>query len=107
MEGKNCLVTGSSRGLGKATVRELMGLGCYVFMAQRGKEEEKEVAKVREEAGGRGGGRVVSLDLGDLDSVEGCVGEVKRELEEKGELLDVVILNAAIVPAVTALTKQG
>jgi len=108
--GKNCLVTGTSRGLGKSIAPELMSLGCQVYCAQREIDgmntinEISEVARTLSSDGIlSGSAELIELDLNDLEKVKKTVGK----LISKNVIFDVVVLNAAVVTADNQYTKQG
>jgi 3-oxoacyl-[acyl-carrier protein] reductase len=82
LEGKKALVTGGSRGIGRAIALELADAGASVTVGYRsGKDEAEEVAK---EAGGQ-------ALRADVSSAE----EAARLVEEAGEL-DVLVNNAGL-----------
>jgi 3-oxoacyl-[acyl-carrier protein] reductase len=82
LEGKRALVTGASRGIGRAVAEELARAGADVVLGYRsGAEEAEEVA-------GAIGARAVQADVSDPDSA-------KRLVEEAGDL-DVLVNNAGI-----------
>ena len=82
LEGKTALVTGGSRGIGRAIALELARAGASVVVGYRSGAEEAEA--VASEAGGR----AVQADVGDPD-------EAKRLVEEAGDL-DVLVNNAGV-----------
>jgi 3-oxoacyl-[acyl-carrier protein] reductase len=82
LEGKTALVTGGSRGIGRAIALELARAGASVVVGYRSGREEAEA--VAEEAGGR----AVQADVSDPT-------EAKRLVEEAGEL-DVLVNNAGL-----------
>jgi 3-oxoacyl-[acyl-carrier protein] reductase len=82
LEGKTALVTGGSRGIGAAVVRELARAGAAVVVGYRSGAEE--AAAIASELGGR----AVQADVSDAD-------DAKRLIEEAGEL-DVLVNNAGI-----------
>jgi len=82
LEGKTALVTGASRGIGRAIALELARAGASVVVGYRSGAEEAEA--VASEAGGR----AVQADVGDPD-------EAKRLVEEAGDL-DVLVNNAGV-----------
>ena len=82
LEGKNALVTGASRGIGRAIAVELAQAGATVVIGYRtGKDEAEALAAEI-------GGRAVQADVSDPDSARALV-------EEAGEL-DILVNNAGI-----------
>jgi 3-oxoacyl-[acyl-carrier protein] reductase len=82
LEGKRALVTGASRGIGRAIAEELAAAGAEVVVGYRsGADEAAEIA-------GSIGGRAVHADVSDPD-------DAKRLVEEAGDL-DVLVNNAGI-----------
>jgi 3-oxoacyl-[acyl-carrier protein] reductase len=82
LDGKTALVTGASRGIGKAIALELARAGASVVLGYRtGKDEAEAVA---EEAGGR----AVQADLADPGAA--------RELVEGAGELDILVNNAGL-----------
>jgi 3-oxoacyl-[acyl-carrier protein] reductase len=82
LEGKTALVTGASRGIGRAIAAELANAGATVVIGYHsGKDEAAEVA-------GEIGCRAVQADVSDPDAA-------KRLVEEAGDV-DVLVNNAGI-----------
>jgi 3-oxoacyl-[acyl-carrier protein] reductase len=82
LEGKTALVTGASRGIGRAIALELAGAGASVVVGYRSGAEEAEAVA------GETGGRAVQADVADPE-------QAKRLVEEAGEL-DVLVNNAGL-----------
>jgi 3-oxoacyl-[acyl-carrier protein] reductase len=82
LEGKTALVTGGSRGIGRAIASELAGAGAAVVVGYRSGAEEAET--VASEIGGR----AIQADVSDGE-------EARRLVEEAGEI-DILVNNAGI-----------
>ena len=82
LEGKNALVTGASRGIGRAIALELAAAGASVVVGYRaGADEAETVAK-------EAGGRAVQADISDPEAAA-------KLLEDAGEL-DILVNNAGL-----------
>ena len=82
LEGKRALVTGASKGIGRAIAEELARAGAEVVVGYRsGKDEAEELAQ-------RIGGRAVQADVSSPD-------DAKRLVEEAGDI-DVRVNNAGL-----------
>jgi NAD(P)-dependent dehydrogenase (short-subunit alcohol dehydrogenase family) len=77
LENKLALVTGGSRGIGRAVVEMLADEGCDVIVVSRNAEDDATLAA----SAARTGRRLVpvSADLGTLEGVEGVALRVQRE----------------------------
>ena len=101
IEGKTCLVTGASSGLGKATAVQLAERGGRVMMACRSglPEAGEEVKRLS----GSGSVDMAHVNLADINSIYAfCEGMRKRQAR-----FDIVVCNAGVVPAKARKTKQG
>ena len=82
LDGKTALVTGASRGIGRAVAVELAAAGASVLVNYRtGREEAEALASEI-------GGRAVQADVSDPD-------EARTLVEEAGEL-DILVNNAGV-----------
>jgi NAD(P)-dependent dehydrogenase (short-subunit alcohol dehydrogenase family) len=92
LENKTALVTGASRGIGRATASALAKAGAHVLVhyGRSRQEAESLVVEIR-----RKGGRadVVSADLGTPDSASLLAKQVRSIV---GDRLDVLVLNAGV-----------
>jgi 3-oxoacyl-[acyl-carrier protein] reductase len=82
LEGKNALVTGASRGIGRAIAAELAAAGATVVVSYRSGADEADALATEI------GGRAVQADVSDPESARALV-------EEAGDL-DVLVNNAGV-----------
>jgi len=101
IEGRVCLVTGASSGLGKAVAEALARRGGHVIMACRSGIPEAAEA-VRRECGGDSV-EMLHVDLADLASVN----RLCDALRERKIQLDIAILNAGLMPRRARRSAQG
>lgn len=91
LKGKNCLVTGGSRGIGRSIALTLAGLGANVAITYaRSSEAAEEVKKQILDKGVEG--KAIQADAVDLSRAE----EVIAEITEDWGKLDVIVNNAGI-----------
>jgi len=103
LEGRVALVTGASRGLGKAIADAMAGAGAHVVLAARSGDALNENAAAIRSKGGRAD--VVRLDVTDEDAI---VEAVARTVADAGRL-DILVNNAGTVhraPVVEADTDD-
>ncbi len=92
LAGKTALVTGASRGIGRATAVALGKAGAQVLLHYgRGKQEAEAVAEEIRRAGGRAD--TVSADLSAADGPAKLAAETRRIV---GDRLDILVANAGI-----------
>jgi len=89
-ENKVALITGSSRGIGLATARELASRGAKIALNARGKERLEQARESLE----REGYSVISIQA-DVTSPDACRDMVARTVAEFGRL-DILINNAGV-----------
>ena len=90
LDGRVALVTGASRGIGRAVAQELARRGAFVFLGARDEARLAEVVREIEAAGGRAS--ALALDVSDRASVDGALDAV---LKGQGRL-DHLVNNAGI-----------
>jgi 3-oxoacyl-[acyl-carrier protein] reductase len=97
LSGKTALVTGASRGLGRASALKLAQAGAQVLVhfSSGAEEAERVVAEIR-----KAGGRADSVGV-DLAAAEGPHKLAKRTREIIGDRLDILIANAGVSKAAT------
>lgn len=75
LEDKVAVVTGSSKGIGKAIAVELAREGCRVMLAARGEKDLEAAAEDVRRAGDAGDVAAVAADVTRADEVEGLIAE--------------------------------
>src|SRR3954462_13851741 len=92
LKGRACVVTGASRGIGRASARLLCAEGADVLLVARTEEALLEAADECAAAGQEAGGRAESLvaDVTDAESAERIIGEADERLGQ----VDVLVNNA-------------
>ena len=103
MEGKIIIVTGSNSGIGKATVKSLVGMGATVVMAVRNREKGE---MARDEIAEKTGSESVSVMVCDMASRD-SITRFSDEFRSKHDRLDVLINNAGAVFAKRRLSVDG
>jgi NAD(P)-dependent dehydrogenase (short-subunit alcohol dehydrogenase family) len=92
LEGRVAVVTGSSRGIGRASAELLARLGARVVVSSRKEEACRPVAEAIRAAGGEA--EVIACNIGRKPEVEALVA---RTLDRFGRI-DALICNAAVNP---------
>jgi NAD(P)-dependent dehydrogenase (short-subunit alcohol dehydrogenase family) len=103
MEGKTCVITGASAGIGKASAEQLASMDASVVMVCRSRGRG-ERAKAEVEV--KSGSRSVELMLADLASLD-SVRAFARQFEESHGSLHVLLNNAGVVRLRRSLTADG
>ena len=92
LKGKVALITGSTRGIGKATALMMAKAGARIVVTSR---KEKACAEVTEEIVKAGGEAfAVPCDVADTDQVKALA----EQAEKKWRRIDILVCNAAVSP---------
>ncbi|MGF7150153.1 gluconate 5-dehydrogenase [Sphingomonas zeicaulis] len=90
LEGRTAMITGASRGLGKAIALGFAEAGASLILAARDAGKLEETAEAVREAGGQA--RTIAFDLGDLDAVQAAADRLTAE----DTPIDILVNNGAI-----------
>jgi 3-oxoacyl-[acyl-carrier protein] reductase len=90
LEDKVAVVTGSSKGIGKAIAVELAREGCRVALAARGEKDLEEAAEDVRRTGSAGDVLAVAADVTKADEVERLIEETVARFET----VDILVNNA-------------
>ncbi len=91
--GKNALITGGTRGIGRAITRRLAEAGANTLAVWRGDEETASVSLAERQAFGLGTHTNFQADIGDEGQVDALIAQVKSDYASG---LDLLILNAGM-----------
>jgi len=92
LEGKVALITGSTKGIGKAIAQRMAEQGAKVVISSRNQELCDEVAGEINESGGTA--IAVACNINYKEQLENLVAQTEQQLGK----LDVLVCNAAINP---------
>jgi NAD(P)-dependent dehydrogenase (short-subunit alcohol dehydrogenase family) len=100
LDGKTCLVTGASRGLGSAVARQLARRGASLILPCR---SDHEATRRGVAAEGDGEVSTPDVDLSDLRSIRSLADRLRDEQVR----IDVAVMNAGIVTRSARKSAQG
>ena len=103
MTGKVCVVTGTTRGLGRVAAQRLASCGATVVMLNRNEQAGKETAAAITSETGNKDVHNVPCDLADLAAVKAASEAVLARWPE----VDVLLCNAGILTTELTPTAQG
>lgn len=103
LTGKVAIVTGANSGIGYETAKAMAAKGATVVMACRNLQKANPAAEQIREVDPAGTVTVMTLDLGDLDSVQAFAAAFRAKYDR----LDLLINNAGIMMPPYGKTAQG
>jgi 3-oxoacyl-[acyl-carrier protein] reductase len=92
LKARVAIVTGASRGIGRACAAELLAEGAHVVVASQDPQRNADACRA---LGGKGSGRVLGIPF-DIESDDSVRQMVERAIAELGRL-DILVNNAALV----------
>lgn len=99
LDGKVAVITGSSRGIGRAIAETMAGLGAKVVISSRKAEACEEVAGAIRAKGGEA--IVVPCNISQKDEVENLIAETEKQYGAP----DILVCNAAVNPSYGPLAE--
>jgi NAD(P)-dependent dehydrogenase (short-subunit alcohol dehydrogenase family) len=94
LSGKVAVITGSSRGIGRAIAEAMADQGARVVVSSRKAEACREVADAINAKHGDGRAIVVAASISSKEALQNLVNETKRQLRR----IDILVCNAASNP---------
>src|SRR5262245_347029 len=101
LTGKTAVITGSSRGIGKAIAAALAQQGANVVISSR-KAEACEAVAQEINALGRGRAVPIACNISHKEQLQALVDEARRQFGK----IDVLVCNAAVNPYFGALSEM-
>lgn len=100
LEGKTAVITGGSKGIGRAIAQTFAGAGARVVLAARGAEELDKAAREIESNGGRA--IAIPTDVSDNEQVEALMA---KAVEGFGSI-DILVNNAGAAPFFSTIDQM-
>lgn len=100
---KNCVITGSSAGIGKATAIEMAKLNYSVIMLVKDSEKSRRALEDIKLESNSDDIKIYYVNLSSQKSIRNVVKEIKREYSK----IDVLINNAGVVKRKHEITDEG
>ena len=99
LQGKSAIITGGSKGIGKAIAQAFSEAGASVALAARSREELEQAAKEIEAAGGRA--LAIPTDVTDPEQVQQLIDRTVADLGT----VDILVNNAGAAPFLSTLDQ--
>lgn len=93
LSGKNALVTGGTRGIGRAISHQLAEAGASTSAVYRDDAESAQTSLAERQAFGTGTHRNYQADIGDAAQIDALTEQVLADYENR---LDILVLNAGV-----------
>lgn len=103
MTGRVCVITGATRGIGRATAEGLAALGATLVLICRRREDGDEVARALAETRRAPPPTVVTADLDSQRSIR----DAARAVHQRHPRVHVLINNAGVIPRTRETTVDG
>jgi NAD(P)-dependent dehydrogenase (short-subunit alcohol dehydrogenase family) len=100
LEGKTAIITGGSKGIGRAIAQTFSAAGASLALAARGHEDLEQAAKEIEAGGGRA--LAIPTDVTDTEQVQSLVDRTVAELGT----VDILVNNAGAAPFLSTLDQM-
>lgn len=100
LEGKAAVITGASRGIGKATAEEMARIGVAVVLAARSSDSIQTIADAIRDTGGQAA--AIACDVSRHDDVAAAVALCRDRFGS----LDILVNNAGVIEPIARLTDS-
>ena len=102
VEGKNCLITGATSGIGRSTALALCKMGANIFFIARNPQKAKELTEEIERVSGKSPYSIIA-DLSSFKQIE----KAAEEYKSLNKPIDVLLNNAGIMNTERRVTEDG
>ena len=102
VEGKNCLITGATSGIGRSTALALSEMGANIFFIARNQKKAEELSEGIEKVSGKSPNAIIA-DLSSFKQIERAAEEYKS----LNKPIDVLLNNAGIMNTERRVTEDG
>ena len=102
VEGKNCLITGATSGIGRSTALALSEMGANIFFIARNQQKAEELTEEVERVSGKSPNAIIA-DLSSFKQIE----RAAEEFKSLNKPIDVLLNNAGIMNTERRVTEDG